>query len=51
MKNRTSYHDIHETGEAEDKDGVKEGEEVPLVGEGGHEEAAEGHAAEVGDGQ
>ena len=30
---------------------MKEEEEVSLVGEGGPEEAAEGDAAEVGDGQ
>ena len=42
-----SYHDIHHPGQAEDKDRVKEEEEVSLVREGGPEEAAEGDAAEV----
>ena len=46
-----SHHDIHHTGEANDENGVEEGEEIPLAGQGGHEEAGEGDAAEVGDGQ
>ena len=48
---KISYHDIHHSGQGQNKDGVKEEEEVSLVGEGGPEEAAEGDAAEVGDGQ
>ena len=48
---KISYHDVHHCGQTEDKDGVKEEEEVSLVREGGPEEAAEGDAAEVGDGQ
>ena len=47
----SSYHDIDQPGEAEDKKGVKEEEEGSLAGEGGGEEAAEGDAAEVGGGQ
>ena len=46
-----SHHNIHHTGQAADQDSVKEGEEVPLGGDGGPEEAGEGDAAEIGDGQ
>ena len=48
---KISYHHIHHHGQTDNKDGVKEEEEVSLVREGGPEEAAEGDAAEVGDGQ
>ena len=51
MEVKISYQDIHKTGEAEDEDSVEEEEEVSLVGKGRREEAAEGDAAEVGDGQ
>ena len=45
------YWNIHKDGRWNDKKCVKESEEVSLVGEGGHEEADEGDAAEVGGGQ
>ena len=41
------YLDIHSSGQGQDKNGVKGGDEVPLAGEGGGEGAVEGDAAEV----
>ena len=46
-----SHHNIYQTGQAQDKECVEEGEEVSLGREGGEEEAGEGDAADVGDGQ
>ena len=46
-----SYRNIHNAGESEDKNQLKESEEVSLGGEGGEEEADEGDAGDVGDGQ
>ena len=45
------HRDIDNACEGKDKNGVKEGEEVPLGGEGGEEEADEGDAGDVADGQ
>ena len=45
------YRDIHCAGYGDDKNSVKGCDQVFLAGEGGQEEAEEGDAAEVGDGQ
>ena len=48
---RNYHRNVHNAGHGKDKNCVKEGEEISLGGEGGHEEANEGDAARVGDGQ
>ena len=49
LKKSSPYCDIHNAGKGEDENRVKESEKVSLGGEGGHEEADEGDAADVGD--
>ena len=44
------YQDIHCAGQGQGKNFVKQSYQVFLVGEGGGEEAVEGEAARVGDG-
>ena len=51
VKKINSYRDIHLDGKCNDKNDVKESEQVSVGGEGGEEEADEGDAAEVGGGQ
>ena len=51
LKKSNSYRDIHNDGKCNDKNDVKVSEKGSLGGEGGEEEADEGDAARVGDGQ
>ena len=48
LKKSSPYCDIHNAGKGEDENRVKESKKVSLGGEGGHEEADEGDAADVG---
>ena len=45
------YPNINNTGQGDDKNNVKESQEVSLGGEGGEEEADEGDAGKVGGSQ
>ena len=51
LKKSNSYRDIHNDGKCNDKNDVKVSDKGSLGGEGGEEEADEGDAARVGDGQ
>ena len=47
---RNSHRNIHNAGQGKDKSRVEKSEQVSLGGEGGHEEADKGNAAQVGAG-